>query len=297
MTHSFNVEIAKKYGMPCAVILEYIRFWISKNEADGRNYYDGYFWTYASLRELAERFPYLTWDQVRRSIEKLRNDGVITSGNFNKRGFDRTLWYTITRKGWELFSDDGSHLASTPNAVGNSATSNWQESQMDMASLPDAMASTPNAVGNSARPIPVIIPSYSNPVIDTVINQKEQRAREEDSVDPNWMRFSDAYKQNLGPFEYDKPMVLDELTSLYESMGVEVMLEAIKVTALKHTDNPRQYFMKLCRRWDEKGINTLEKAKVEQQEHDRRQKGGTNSGEHRSSSSAAPRRIAGETIV
>lgn len=38
MNHSFNVEIATKYGMLEAVLLENINFWITKNKANGKNF-------------------------------------------------------------------------------------------------------------------------------------------------------------------------------------------------------------------------------------------------------------------
>lgn len=291
MNHSFNVEIAKTYGIPCAVILENFKFWISKNEADGRHVYDGRTWTYASIRGLSDRFPYLTEKQIRNALDKLKSNGVILIGNFNKRAFDRTLWYTLTDKGKSLFFGNGSHLPVGANAFAPEGEWICPTGQMH---LPVEA----NAFAPEGEPIPYIDYRYSNPVIDTVSNQQEQRAREGDNtIGSEWGTFVQAYKDNLGPLEYSKPMVIEELTSLYDTMGAEVMTEAVRVTALKHTDNPRQYFMKLCRRWDEKGINTLEKARAAQMEHERGQNGDSNSGEHRRDTAEAPRRVGGETIV
>ena len=41
MNHSFSVEIATKYGMLEAILLEHLNFWIAKNKANETNFYDG----------------------------------------------------------------------------------------------------------------------------------------------------------------------------------------------------------------------------------------------------------------
>ena len=39
MNHSFNVDIAKKYGIEKAVLLENFSFWIAKNKANKKEYF------------------------------------------------------------------------------------------------------------------------------------------------------------------------------------------------------------------------------------------------------------------
>ncbi len=38
MNHSFNVEVATKYGMLEAVLLENINFWVAKNKANEKTF-------------------------------------------------------------------------------------------------------------------------------------------------------------------------------------------------------------------------------------------------------------------
>ena len=97
--HYFDINIAERYGVHCAVILQNIWHWIRKNEANGKNFYDGTYWTYNSTRAFAELFPYLTKKQVRTALEKLIEDGVLQTGNYNEMKYDRTLWYAVTEKG------------------------------------------------------------------------------------------------------------------------------------------------------------------------------------------------------
>lgn len=95
MIHSFHVEVAKKLGVPEAILVSNICYWIKKNQANGKHLYDGKYWTYNSAKAFAELFPYWNEKQVYRLITKLENDGIILSGNYNERGYDRTKWYTV----------------------------------------------------------------------------------------------------------------------------------------------------------------------------------------------------------
>ena len=41
MNHSFNVDIATKYGIEEAIVLENTYFWLEKNKANKRHLIDG----------------------------------------------------------------------------------------------------------------------------------------------------------------------------------------------------------------------------------------------------------------
>lgn len=100
MQHSFDVRIAKEYGVNAAVLLNNMYFWIEKNKANNTNFYDGYYWTYNSKKAFAELFPYLNERQIDYALKKLIDGGIIITGNYNKLAYDRTLWYAITKKGY-----------------------------------------------------------------------------------------------------------------------------------------------------------------------------------------------------
>ena len=97
--HYFDVNIAKEYGVNCAVILQNIWHWVRKNEANGTNFYDGNYWTYNSTKAFQDIFPYLSRRQIETALNKLRDDGIIITGNYNALKYDRTLWYAVTEKG------------------------------------------------------------------------------------------------------------------------------------------------------------------------------------------------------
>lgn len=120
--HSFNIEQAKEYGMAEAVLLWSFKFWLTKNKANGHNFHEGLYWTYNSIEAYTEMFPYLTASKIRKALAHLEDEGILVSGNFNKVKFDRTKWYALTEKGWELFDESISgnenvHLSENANGI------------------------------------------------------------------------------------------------------------------------------------------------------------------------------------
>lgn len=102
MEHSFDIEIAQEYGMECAIILKHLYYWIKKNIACDKNFHDGMYWTYGSVKSFCELFPYMGDKKIRNAINKLESSGLIIIGNYNDLPFDRTKWYALTEKGFCL---------------------------------------------------------------------------------------------------------------------------------------------------------------------------------------------------
>lgn len=105
MEHHFNVNIAVRYGVTEAVMLNNLWYWVKKNEANGANYYDGNYWTYNSVKAFEKLFPYLTNKQIRTVLKHLIDEGLIKTGNYNKSEYDRTTWYSFTEKGLALMEN------------------------------------------------------------------------------------------------------------------------------------------------------------------------------------------------
>lgn len=99
MQHYFDIEIATKYGINSAIILQNLAHWIKQNQANQTNFYDGEYWTFNSRRAYKELFPYLSERQINTAFEKLIENDLIKTGNYNKIAYDRTLWYALTQKG------------------------------------------------------------------------------------------------------------------------------------------------------------------------------------------------------
>lgn len=105
MQHFFNTEIAKKYDIPTAIILENLYYWIEKNRLNNVNYYNGRYWTYNSKKALSEWFDYMTPRQVDYALKKMIANNLIISGNFNENKYDKTLFYGITDFGYSILQN------------------------------------------------------------------------------------------------------------------------------------------------------------------------------------------------
>ena len=104
--HHFDTEDAQRYGIREAIILYNIRHWLDKNKANDNNIIDGRVWTYNSASAFAELFPYMTEPQIRRSLKRLLEDGILIKGEYNKQNYDRTSWYSINENKYIVPSDE-----------------------------------------------------------------------------------------------------------------------------------------------------------------------------------------------
>lgn len=73
MTHNFDIEIAAKYGVNEAILLNNIYYWVEHNRANDKNFYDGHYWVYNSAKAFNELFPYMTIKQITYALKKLKN--------------------------------------------------------------------------------------------------------------------------------------------------------------------------------------------------------------------------------
>lgn len=105
MYHSFDTDVAALVGVNAAIIFNNIAFWIKKNEANEENYYDGCYWTYNTKAAWRTLFPYMGEKQFKAALQKLIDEGLLKTGCYNSKPFDRTLWYALTEKGESMLSN------------------------------------------------------------------------------------------------------------------------------------------------------------------------------------------------
>lgn len=115
MEHSFDIKIAKEYGIAEAIILKHIYFWVNKNALNGKNHIDGRYWTYNSVKAFVEMFPYFNERQIRYTLGKLKDEGLIMVANHNNDPRNRTLWYTLTDKAFALLGLQNQQVANDKN--------------------------------------------------------------------------------------------------------------------------------------------------------------------------------------
>lgn len=137
--HVLDVGVAQLVGTNAALILENISYWCEHNAANNTNLYDGHYWTYNSTKAFGELFPYMTVNVIRTALKKLKNNGLILTGNFNKSAYDRTTWYTLTEKA-EAMLDVNVH-SDEPNKEETTVENPTPSPTLAQ----DPWASTPNA--------------------------------------------------------------------------------------------------------------------------------------------------------
>ena len=95
MTYHFDGDVAEKFGTDCATFISHMQYWIAKNAANERHFYEGRYWTYNSLSALERLFPFWTRRQIERIIRDLKKAGVLLTGHYSKNSYDRTTFYAI----------------------------------------------------------------------------------------------------------------------------------------------------------------------------------------------------------
>ena len=157
MEFSFNVEFANRYGIDEAIMIKSFQFWIRLNKANGNNYNDGKYWTYNTNKSLTLYFSFWSEKQVRRIIESLVDKGILLKGNYNKIGYDRTIWYAFTNE--DLYLSDNFHLPD--NGLDQKGNTILPNGQMDI-------PKRANRFAQKGEPIPVanqVLKTFTNPVI------------------------------------------------------------------------------------------------------------------------------------
>lgn len=107
MEHHFNIELATKLGIEEAIFLNNLYYWLQKNAANGKNYFDGSYWTYNTKQAYTEIFPYMSYDKIKRMINLLREKNIIKTGHYDENKMNRTLWYAFTEYGLKMMKDAG----------------------------------------------------------------------------------------------------------------------------------------------------------------------------------------------
>lgn len=84
-------HVAERYGFEEAVFLDAIVFWYRSNRAENRNFRDGRWWTYNSIKAFEEIFPWWSTKQIRRIANSCRDQGALIAGEYNEDRRDLSL--------------------------------------------------------------------------------------------------------------------------------------------------------------------------------------------------------------
>lgn len=95
MRYDFDKNIAKQLGVEEAIMYENIAWWCHKNatERSETHFHEGHYWTWNTEEAWAELFGFWTGKQCSRILGNLEKAGLLATGMFNKKGYDRTKWF------------------------------------------------------------------------------------------------------------------------------------------------------------------------------------------------------------
>lgn len=263
MNHGFNVDIAMICGVHGAIIFDHLWFWVQKNRADGRNQIEGRYWTFVTYRELQEKFPYMTTMQIRNAVKKLIESGLILTGCFNAKGYDRTTWYTVSDRGAAICSNQQMHLLESTNGCVENNKSICSNQQMDL-------PKTTNAFVESNTPIP---DNYTDNYSDNDTDKNAStggtaRARDNPFSADYAPRAPDplvAYAART--LTRMSPNNVEELLSFRDELPDELIIHAIDETTASGSTAYR-YTKAILNRYVDQGIKTVAEAEA-------KKKGGT----------------------
>ncbi len=97
--HSFNPFIAKKYGIIEAIIIDSFVFWTRTNAAkpeELNNFFEDRYWCFGTPEYFSKFFPYLSPRQIKYALQNLTKSKILLKNNFNKKGYDKTNWYSLS---------------------------------------------------------------------------------------------------------------------------------------------------------------------------------------------------------
>ena len=201
----FDSNIAKEYGINCAVMINCMQFWINKNKANNNHYYDGHYWMYNSIDAFTKLLPFFSAKQIRSILEKLISVGVLITENYNRTKYDRTLWYA--------FKDEQKFLEQNEkNNVPKKENRKTPDGKNDL-------TSGENSFAQMGKPIPVKEP-YKKPECDII----SARTRMQENFTPptleemlNYARMMNQ-TAGMGGFHCTK-QVAEEFWSYYTANG------------------------------------------------------------------------------
>jgi hypothetical protein len=89
-------RFADVWGLDVAVVMEQVKYWLTRNSDKTDCIHEDAVWFYCSVRELTDKyFPYWTSRQLASLLEYMVEVGLLRVGRYNKRRYDRTKWYTV----------------------------------------------------------------------------------------------------------------------------------------------------------------------------------------------------------
>lgn len=107
MITNFNEQLFIDFDLEIAVFIENLVGWIRTNAAkdkmSDRNFHEGRHWSYNSYSQFSRLFIGWSPKTIRTIVARCVKEELILVGNFNKKKYDNTNWYTLTDKALKYY--------------------------------------------------------------------------------------------------------------------------------------------------------------------------------------------------
>jgi DNA-binding PadR family transcriptional regulator len=116
-------SLAVKISLNETIVLQQIHYWLqsSSHVIEGRK------WIYNTYQDWQEQMPFWSKDTIYRAIRSLEKQGLLLTGNWNKKKSDNTKWYSINYQNLDalegLDSEEHAQPSQHVESHGNSDTS------------------------------------------------------------------------------------------------------------------------------------------------------------------------------
>lgn len=94
-----NTELAVAIGLNETIVLRQVYYWIEHNRSEKKNYIDGKYWVYNSMKQWrSDNFPFMSEKTIERAFSSLRKKNLIIVGDYSKDRMKRPNWYTVNEE-------------------------------------------------------------------------------------------------------------------------------------------------------------------------------------------------------
>ena len=224
MRHAFNTDLAEKYGIEKALIIDYFAYWVVENMRNEKNFHEGRYWVFNSASALSEKFHYISRRTMNQKLQELEADGILISGNFNKNKFDRTKWYSFKDEyAWLL--DEHRSSAEIAASSGDNLQSIGESSQWSGENCHSIKISNTYTDKNSKE--------FQTDSSLSLANAREAKKQEVFKIPPFinpeiWKDFEAMRKQIKRPMsERAKKLIVARLQKLGEDKANEILEQSI----------------------------------------------------------------------
>lgn len=228
--------LAKAIGLNEAIVIQQLHYWIENNRKAKKNFINGYYWTYNSIKQWHEEsFYFLSYSTVKRTFANLEKMGILIVGNFNKDGRDKTKWYTI----------DYEKLEGLNQCIGSNWTNGMGQNE-------------PMHCAKMSQPLPEISTENTTEISNNTVADADtiEHEQENGSSTSNikFQKVISVFNQNIHPVT---PIEAEMLDDWLKELDHEVVIMAIHEAVANGARNMK-YIQRILNAWHDKGLKTKE---------------------------------------